>query len=195
MAYTTVADLKTYLGLSGSGDDALLATLIEAAQAMLEHEIGDVFEAAADTTRYFDAVADVEGRTLYFDRYCASITSITNGDGNAVAAGDYVTEPRNGSPIWAVTLKSGASASWTYDDSPENAIAVTGRWAVTTTAPADIVQATIRLAAYLYRQRDAQVFDVTAMPELGQITIPKGTPADVWAIIRYWRSRLRRIPR
>ena len=36
---------------------------------------------------------------------------------------------------------------------------------------------------------------VPAFDAAKQITIPKGTPADVWAIIRYWRNKLRRIPR
>jgi len=195
MAYTTAAELKTYLGIAGSGDDTLLAALVAAAQAALEREIGDVFEAAADSSRYFDAVADVDGRRLWFDRFCCSITSVTNGDGTTVSSDDYVTEPRNGSYFYAITLKSSASVSWTYSDSPENAITVVGKWAVTESAPADIVQATKRLAGYFYRLKDAQVFDATAIPELGQVVIPKGTPADVWAVIRYWRNTLRTVPR
>ena len=37
-------------------------------------------------------------------------------------------------------------------------------------APDDIKQACVRLTAYLYRQRDSQVFDVTAIPDAGVIT-------------------------
>ena len=37
----------------------------------------------------------------------------------------------------------------------------------------------IRMAAYLYRLKDSQVWDVTAEPAAGVITIPKGIPADV----------------
>ena len=195
MAYTTVADLKTYLGITGSGDDTLLGALAAAAQAALEREIGDVFEAAADSSRYFDAVADVDGRRLWFDGFCCAITSVTNGDGTTVSSDDYVTEPRNGDYFYAITLKASASVSWTYSSSPENAITVAGKWAVTESAPADIEQATKRLAAYMYRLKDAQVFDATAIPELGQVVIPKGTPADVWAVIRYWRNTLRTVPR
>jgi hypothetical protein len=47
------------------------------------------------------------------------------------------------------------------------------------TQAADAVQMTLRLAAYLYHQRDASVFDTTALPDSGVIMIPKGIPADV----------------
>ena len=44
-----------------------------------------------------------------------------------------------------------------------DAISITGRWAWSLTAPPDIAQACARLAAFLYKQRDAQLFDVTAI--------------------------------
>jgi hypothetical protein len=195
MAYATIAEVKAYLGIDGSADDALLTALLPRAQKWLEDEIGAVFEASADSTRYFDAVADVDGRRLWLDTFLYSITSITNGDGVVVTAGQYVTEPRNAAPYHAITLRSNSGVSWTYDDDPENAIAIAGRWAYSASAPADIVHATVRLCGFLYRQKDSQVFDVTSSPEMGTITIPRGTPADVWAIIRLYRNRLRRIPR
>jgi hypothetical protein len=195
MAYTTLADVKTYLGISESTDDTLLTALITAAQKILEMEIGQIFEAASNTNRYFDAVADVEDRTLYFDRVCAAINSVTNGDGNEVTSSEYVTEPRNDAPFYAVTLKGSSTVTWTYSTTPENAITVSGKWAWTASAPADIVQATKRLAGYLYSIKDAQTFDVTAVAELGGMLIPKGLPADVFAIVRYWRNETRRIVR
>lgn len=47
------------------------------------------------------------------------------------------------------------------------------------TPTADAQQMCLRLAAYLNQQRAAPVFDVTASPEIGVITVPKGLPADV----------------
>jgi hypothetical protein len=43
----------------------------------------------------------------------------------------------------------------------------------------DTTENILRMAAYLYRLKDSQVYDTTATPELGIITIPKGIPADV----------------
>ena len=37
---------------------------------------------------------------------------------------------------------------------------------------------------FKYRQKDAQVFDVTAVPDAGVITVPQGIPADVKRILR-----------
>lgn len=195
MAYATIAQWKEFADISSAAADALLTRLLAAAQVMLDNEIGETFEAAANASRYFDAVADVEGRMLWLDRVCVSINSVTNGDGETVSADDYVTEPRNDGPFHAITLKAGTGTSWTYSSSPENAITVSAKWAWTATAPADIVQATIRLADYLLEIGDAPVFDVTSIPEGGQMRVPKGTPSDVFAVIRYWRNRTRKIPR
>lgn len=43
----------------------------------------------------------------------------------------------------------------------------------------DTAEMVVRMAAYLYRLKDSQVWDVTAEPAAGVITIPKGIPADV----------------
>jgi hypothetical protein len=37
-----------------------------------------------------------------------------------------------------------------------------------------VKRATTRLAAFYYRQKDSQIFDTTAIPEAGVITIPAG---------------------
>ena len=109
-----------------------------------------------------------------------------DGDGNEIASSDYVLLPRNGPRYYTILLVRG---EWTQADNGDVAT-VTGAWGYSTTPPADIVHACIRLAAFLYRQKDAQVFDVTAFPEAGVITLPRGMPADVRATldqyVRYW---------
>lgn len=180
MAYTTAAAVKTYLGETGTDDDDLLGTLIGAAQGWVDLYTGRTFEASADSTRYLDCVAGVvDGRRLWLDGDLCAITSITNGDGATIAATDYVTAPRNETPYYALDLLASKGITWTYTDDPENAITIVGRWAYATSAPNTVVQATKRLAAYMYRQKDANVFDTTAMPESGVITVPQGMPKDV----------------
>jgi len=159
-------------------DDDLLEDLLTRAQARVDQETRRTFEAAADGTRYFDAVDDVDGRVLFLDEDLCSITSITN-NGTALTSADYVTEPRNETPYWGIRLRKSSSQSWTFSSTPEDAIEVTGKWAYSESAPDDIVHWTLRLAGYYYKQRDAQVYDVTASPEMGQITIPQGMPRDV----------------
>lgn len=187
MAYTTNTALKTYLGITGSGDDALLTALIARAQAAIDAWCTRAFEASGNTDRKFDAVRDVVGPILYLRSDLAAVNSVTNGDGTTVTAAQYVTEPRQQTPFYALRLLASSGVYWTYTTDPENAITISGKWAYSASAPDDIVHATLRLAAYYYRQKDASVFDVTASPELGVITVPQGIPKDVTEILRPYR--------
>lgn len=187
MAYTTVANLKTYLGITGGTDDILLASLISRAQKKIDSDVGFTFEASADATRKFTVGVDTEGDTLTLDTWLCSITSIiTNADATSpvtLTASEYVTEPRNTTPYYAIRILSSSTNTWTYTTNPENGVTVTGKWAWSTTAPDDIVHACTRLAGYFYRQKDAGVFDVTAIPDAGVIQVPQGIPRDVRLIL------------
>lgn len=193
MAYASLADLKTYLASGGwsggTGDDTLLTDLLARAQAIIDRETGRTFEASADSTRKFDAVRDVDGPTLYLDEDLAQITSVTNGDGVAVASTNYVAEPRNRTPSYALRLLGSSSVAWTYDDDPENAISIAGRWAYSVSAPDDIKHATIRLAAWLYRQRsDAAKDDDRPILANGVWIMPSRLPQDVASTLAEYRK-------
>lgn len=188
MAYCTNTDVKTYLGISGTGDDTLLTALCARAQAAVDRYCNRTFEASSNTDRKFDAVQDVDGAVLYLDADLASINTVTNGDATTVTSGQYVTEPRQDTPYYALRLLASSGVAWTYSTDPQNAITVNGKWAYSTSAPTDIVHATIRWAAYLYRQKDASTFDVTAAPDLGVITVPQGIPADIEKLLAPYRK-------
>lgn len=185
MAYASLTELKLYRGIptSTTADDAILSACLTRAQAQIDVYCDRTFEATATSTRYFDAVRDVssDGRTLYLDADLAEITTITNGTANAVTK--YVTVPVNHGPYREIRLKASAGELFTYSGDPESAISVRGKWAYSTKAPADIVQATIRLAAYMYAQKDSSVFDVTAFPGEGVMNVPQGMPRDVREIL------------
>jgi len=195
--YCNVLGLKTYLGISVDTDDTLLTTLIKRAQGIVDDYCNRTFEASTDATRYLDCPQSVgrlltdyqfNGRRvapliLWLDRDLCQITSIVNGNGVTVTAGQYATLPATDKPYYAIRLKPASGINWTYTDDPIGAITITGRWAYSVTAPQQIVYATERLAAYLYRKRDAQVFDDTAFAEGGVVRLPKGLPADVVEIL------------
>jgi hypothetical protein len=185
--YITLTDLKAYLSISNTTDDVVLTGMIAAAQAGIDAYTMRTFEAAADSIRYLDAADDVDGALLWLPDDLAQITTITNGDATTVTTADYVTQPRNRTPYYALKLKADSDITWTYDSTPENAISILGRWANCITPPPHVVQATRRWAAYLYRQRDANVFDVTAQPDIGIITVPQGIPADVEKLLAPYR--------
>jgi len=205
--YCTLTDLKTYLGITGTagtgtgttgdetGDDALLTDLLASAQTLIDRHCGRTFEAAADATRYYTVGVDTIGRTLFLDRDLCQITSvITNADaddgGTTLADADYTTRPRNETPYHAIVLRLSSDAVWEYTVDPEDGIAVTGRWAWSVTAPDDIVQACRRAAAWLYRQKDAQVFDVTAQVATGAVTIRQELPRDVRDLLEPYVRRI-----
>jgi len=185
MSYCSVEDVLTYGDIASSADDPLLLELIDRAQKIIEKHTARIFEASANTARTFDAVRDVEKRTLYLDQDLASLNSVTNGDGNAIATSVIVTEPRNRTPYFALTIRSDQTTSWTYNDYPENAISISGKWAYSTTAPDDIVQATVRLATFLYRQREShESLDRPLLTGDGVTILPVHLPADVLQLLK-----------
>lgn len=190
MAYTSATDLKTYLGITAASDDTLLGTLIAQAQKAIDSFCRRTFEASADSTRYFDAVADVspDRLTLYLDEDLCAATTVTNGDSTVVVAGNRVFEPRNRTPYYAIKIKPSSGLVWTYTTDPENAISIAGKWAFSTTAPSDIVQATLRLAAWFYRQRDTSndTFSSAILTPSGVTILPADMPKDVQAILKQY---------
>lgn len=199
MAYQVAADIKSYLGINGSGDDELLTTLIAQAQRTIEASTGRVFEAGGDALRRFDydrhILEDEDGarRLLVLDGadLCA-ITSVVNGDGTTVASTEYVTEPRHAPPYWGLRLKRGSGVAWTYTDTPENAIAVTGKWAYSLLPPDDVKMATRDLAVWLYRRRGQEGTALEpVMSGSGVIMFPPKLPETVKLVIaRYQRVGL-----
>lgn len=190
MAYTTLADVKTYLGIesANTNDDALLSGMIERAQSMIDASLSRTFEAAADTTRTLDAIADVYGQMLYLNDDLCALTAVANGDGVTIPLTELVTEPRIHTPFYALRLKQSSAYYWTYTDTPEGAIAVTGRWAYSVTAPGPIVQAAIRLTAWLYKQK-SNVADIAApaVSPTGEIIIPAAMPLDIRQLLTPYR--------
>lgn len=171
MAYVTLEEVMQEMGvLEDDVDTSLLQSKIDAAQKIIERVTHRTFEAAADETRLIDYSEDtVDGRTLHIPYDICQITEVLNGDGVEVTVNEYVTEPRlrtvSGSssvmpavhdawPWYAVTIKMSSNKAWTYEDDREEAISITGRFAFSVTPPSLIKQATIRLADWLYHQKD-----------------------------------------
>ena len=186
MAYATLAQLTTYLGIASDDDDALLDACLNRVTEAIDAYCDRFFEAATQTRHYQSDAVD--GDVLYLDEDLLSVTTLTNGDddGTAITSDSYWLMPRNRTPYDRIVLKS--DTSWEFGTDGE--IAVAGTWGYSTTPPADVEQACLRWAAYAYQQKDSQVFDVTAMPALGQMIIPSGIPADVKQLMdRYRRLR------
>ena len=196
-AYPEVEHVKAYLRANTqqalpSGDDELLGSLLASAIAFCEgpEGAGRRFQVTTDSTRRFDALRDVDQglRRLWLDEDLCAITSITNGDGIVVPSDQYVTDPRNETPYYSITLKLSSDVVWTYDDEPEGAIAVVGRWGYSTQAPSDVAQAVLRHAVWMYRQRSSGNGEIDRPIVADGVTImPSAVPADVMAVYRSYR--------
>jgi hypothetical protein len=197
MAYLDLEnDVKPYLNIPADNhtDDSdlqdMIATAVRTIEAPSPIGTGRVFEAAADTTRYFDAVADVDGPDLLFWDDLIQITSVTNGNGIAVAPSAYVKIPNKpGVPAYGLRLKRSASVIWTWSDSPEASIAVTGRWAYSIVPDAYVKQLALRLVGWLYRIGAGTVNDTTIVTENGLI-YPAALPKDIRAGLEGLRSQV-----
>ncbi len=191
--YTTVSAMKTYLHITGSAHDSLLADLVTRASRLIDDHCGRWFVPRAET-RSFDAVGPhISGRLLLLDADLLSVTSVVNGDGTTISASDYLLRPLNWPPYFGIALKQSSGVRWTYTGDPEGAIHITGSWGYSETVPEVITQATMRLAAWLYRQRDTggegtQV-EVT---DRGVAIAPPRLPLDVTQMLApYIRLRIR----
>lgn len=189
--YTTLADLKAYMGKALDTSDDLLLELIRAATEQIDQYCNRRFARNADETRTFDPETNVltdDKAVLYLGNDLCVLTQVINGDGADVTS-LVIPEPRNTTPYLQLRLKQASDTEWTYTaaDGPEEAISVTGRWSYSITAPEDVTLACQRLAQYAYWQRQAPVFETTAIPELGVRQVPPGIPADVRAMLKYYR--------
>jgi hypothetical protein len=197
MAYTTAALCKTYMGITTSTDDTLIGTLIVRAQAMVDSYTHRTFEASANSTKFFNSRFDVYGRTLYFSDglEAATITTITNGDATVIVVNtDCTTLPANGTPIYGLQMLASSTQIWqqTPAGDDERAISIVAKWAYSLTAPDDIVAATIRLVAFLYRQRESNAdLDRAVSVGDGMVLLPGRLPADIAAILEPYRRNSR----
>lgn len=189
MAYASLTDLKAYLGISVSeeSDDALLTDLLSRAEKIIDGRTGRKFEAATET-RYFSS-DDTDGPYLnLWNADLLTVTKLTNGDGNEITSANYKLLPRNSSPKWLIQLHE--DQAWNFDDS-DSEITVAGTWGYSATAPADIEHATIRLAAFMYRQKDTSAdVDRPLVTGDGVTVMPSALPSDVEKIVRRYEARI-----
>jgi maltoporin len=198
MAYITATDLKNYMKISGNSDDTQLALFADRAQHVVDSYTHRVFEwAGAGTVKKFTPTSYLDGGDLY-DMYTLSLglnefyelTSITNGDGVAISTSDVVLLPQNIAPKYAIRIKGSANKTWTYTTTIEESVSITAKWSYSATAPADIVQAALRIGAYLYRQRDGTPdSDRPIVSADGVVLSAPRIPSDVLELLRPYRRR------
>jgi hypothetical protein len=202
MTYVASSDYIEYANITSSDhydadDEARWAALIARSTAIIETYTGRFFEATTATgdssaavTRKFDALLDVDGYTLFLDRDLCAISTVTNGNAVVVSDTEYITEPRNDTPYYAIRILSSANKDWTYSGDYENAISIAGSWAYSVTPPNDIKHVCLRLTKWLEDQRKSN--SETDRPLLageGSVIMPTRLPADVVSILDHYKKR------
>lgn len=181
-------DTVTIAEITYQKDDPLLESLVEAASRAIDAYCSRRFDSTT-ATRYYEADA-IDGQYLRLDDDLISITTLTNGDDSSTVIGSsyYWLWPRNsGPPYHSVRLKETGTTTYSWEQDTDYFITVAGAWGWASTVPDNINHACIRLAAYMYHQKDSGVYDVTTFPEQGIIMTPQGMPRDVKILIDPYR--------
>jgi len=193
--YATLAELKSYLKIDDSVEDALLEQIIESASRMVDDLANRSFTVpAATSVRYYyprnvytlpiDDLANTTGLVVQTDpdstgTYATTLTLDV----------DYLLEPLNAAPEGRpyTFVRIVGSRSWGFSQiaTARPAVKITGRFGWPA-IPDAITQATLILSADLYKRKDS-VGGVLGLSEMGAIRMsPLGR--DVAKIVRAYRK-------
>ena len=185
-AYCTANDIALALNIAGTQDDTWLGTLADSASAWVDAHCAvpsGGFAVATDSVRSFDVCAIVDG-VLQLDAPLVSLTSLTNGDGTAINKATVRLYPLNGGHYWSIhMLSTGPGWQWVTD----GLYTVTGKWGWSTTVPTPVKEATIMLAAWMYKRYQAGLQDAANNAEIGQMMYSERMPKQVVALLAPFR--------
>lgn len=188
--YCAANDIATALNIAGTQDDGWLTTLAISASAWVDVHCGvpaGGFAVTADSIRRFDVCALDDGE-LRLDMPLVSLTSLTNADGTAVNVATVRLYPINGTHYWSIRmLTSGPGWQWVQD----GLFVVTGKWGWSTTTPTPVKEATVMLAAWMYKRYQAGLQDAANNAEIGQMMYSERMPKQVVALLAPFRVGVR----
>lgn len=184
MNYATADELQAYVDASGAAsfsaaDRSNMETALSAASRWIDEQLDTQFAAVA-ATRYFTACwPDL----CYIDDLAALTSLKTDEDGDGVCEAvwtdaDYILEPTNaagkGRPYRQIRRRANGSRSF---PTGVDAVEVVGSFGYAVVVPGPIKQATLLLAARLWRRKDA-IFGVAGTPGLGVTIVQAKITAD-----------------
>jgi len=187
--YATLAQLREYLSVTTTVDDALLTDLLVRATTIIEQMTRKTFTAPAAASRQFgrevmlwDAQLRRDYLLLPSGVYIAQLVSAADGDNAPIPPTEIATHP----PDAPYTVLARRDRRWC---GASQQATITARWGYSIAPPADIVHATIRLAAWMYRQRGtANDPDRPTVADGGLVLLPSALPDDIRAILERYRD-------
>ena len=183
--YTSLNDLKTYLGMSGSTDDARLELAIEAASRAIDSECSRQFFTTS-YTRYFETDDPLR---CDLDDDLQTVTSIAydstgKRDYIVLAGTDYELDPEV-APYRVIHIAPGSSVAFPVEQ--RRGVRVIGLWGYCAAGsqPQAITRACMILATRYFKRKDAP-FGVVGTPELGFMRVTARDP-EIRALLNPYR--------
>lgn len=180
-AYPTATQVKTFLGISSSGDDTTIGYIVDGVTDFIERYCGRSFvDAAAQTIKVMPEYPNLLGRRelLIKDWDVVSVTSITNGDGETIS--DYTLLPLNGPPYYKIEIDLDAGQVWNRGSDGAGVVTIVCTTGYASAVPNDIYLAFIQLCAWLYRARSAGAGGaVTTATREGLTIAPSEIPPNI----------------
>lgn len=194
--YTTAALIKARAGVTGSGDDTMLATIATAVSRAIDAYCGRTIYTSSATARTYDTNGpEVVGGTLWLDRDLASITSVAVDGTSWSASTDYVALPRNSTPYDRLRVRTNTTKAWSdlaSGNEPEDSIVVTGLWCMVPDTDDDrykvVAEAATQWGMHIYRLKDTGAQDVVAVTDGGLMSVPRGMPMTVKMMLDPFRK-------
>ena len=173
MEYTTVQALRDFGSFESEDNDDFLSALIETASRAIDNYCKRKFAVDDETKRTFTRTKRredaIEGQILYLDEDLAEEASVITDTPTVI----YI--PENIPPYFAIEITEG---SWNSE-----AVEVTGYWAYSREAPADIEYACLRLSKWLYELSETTRADVVMVTPEGARLVPQGLPVDIMTLL------------
>lgn len=180
---------------TNTADDTVIEILIESASRFIEQEVWPRRFYATTETHYFDLPRRSNGRTLFFNDYLLSATTLTNGDATVISATNlsyYPINQRASAPYYKVEILPSASISFlaASNGDTQRCITLVGSWGFSSSTPLDIEQACMEIVHNIYQHKEGQAGDVMTRITTGGVLIqPNGIPETARVILnRYPRE-------
>lgn len=187
--YPTVANCKAFMVITAATDDATITFLVDGAISFVERYCGRSFlDVAAQTIYVMPTYPNLlNKRTLLIkDRDLVAVTSITNGDGEAVTA--YRLLPLNGPPYYQIEIHPDAGQTWNRGSDGEGVVTIVGTIGYKASVPDDVFMAVLELVAWLYRARSSGAGgSVTTATRAGLTIAPSELPPNIREVLDQYK--------
>lgn len=190
--YATLAEFKLWANITSTNtnDDSVIEDIIEGVSRYIDRKTGRTFYARTET-RYYDVPRN-GSRTLKLDDDLLTITTLTNGDDNAIASSEYHLIPKNVAPYYEIRLKASSSTFWDFDSdgNSEFVISVAGTWGYVATASEDVREACKMIGTSYYKRRFGEsTSSVATITAAGVVIMPQDVPGIAADTINFYKRR------